>query len=259
MNIKYFIGSIISIPLLPFLYFQGKRIKRNIPDLPEASGDTGFWTAKNKESLRLLTIGESTIAGVGVATHEEGFSGTLAKELSQKLDMNVHWRVYAKSGYTAKQVYENIIDKIEYTSADLIVIGLGGNDAFQLNKPGKWKKATRKLIDKLKFKFEETPIVFINMPPIKDFPVFTPLARMILGNYVNILGDELKNVVKSYENVYYISDIMKAKDMAAKLGNSVKPSDMFSDGVHPSKMAYQIWAKDVAEYIIKTIPKPITA
>ncbi|KAA6346348.1 hypothetical protein EZS27_006132 [termite gut metagenome] len=256
MNIKYTIGSIIAIPLLPFLYLQGKRIKRNIPDLPEASGDTGFCTANNKESLRLLTIGESTIAGVGVDTHEEGFSGTLAKEISQKLDVDVYWKVYAKSGYTAKQVNEQIIDNIEDKSADLIVIGLGGNDAFQLNRPKKWKKAIRLIIKNLKLKFTNTPIVFINMPPIKDFPVFTLLARMILGNYVNILGEELNNVVKTYDKVYYISNIMKAKDMAARISNSVKPSDMFSDGVHPSKMAYQIWARDVAEYIIKTIPNP---
>ena len=27
------------------------------------------------------------------------------------------------------------------------------------------------------------------------------------------------------------------------------PEDFFSDGVHPSELAYQVWAKDVAEFI----------
>ena len=47
-------------------------------------------------------------------THEEGFTGTLAKELSKLFDLNVDWRVYARSGYTAKRVeYKKLISKIE--------------------------------------------------------------------------------------------------------------------------------------------------
>ncbi|PTL98093.1 MAG: GDSL family lipase, partial [Candidatus Arcticimaribacter sp.] len=66
MNIKYILGTIIAIPLLPLLYFQGRRIKKRVPRLPVATGETGLCSSSSENTLRMLTIGESTIAGVGV-------------------------------------------------------------------------------------------------------------------------------------------------------------------------------------------------
>ena len=101
MNIKYILGSILTFPLLPLMYFQGKKIKSNVPRLPEAKGIKGLSAVSSKKTLRMITIGESTIAGVGVSTHQEGFTGTLANELASELKTNIDWKVYAKSGYTS--------------------------------------------------------------------------------------------------------------------------------------------------------------
>lgn len=145
MNIKYVLGAIVSIPLLPLLYFQGKKIKKTIPKLPEAKGTTGLISVSNSTNLQLITIGESTIAGVGVQTHKDGFTGTLATSLSQQLETSISWKVYAKSGYTAKRVTQKIIPTISEKPVDLIVIGLGGNDSFELSSPKKWRKPLRLL------------------------------------------------------------------------------------------------------------------
>ncbi|MBV6644814.1 MAG: hypothetical protein KI790_05170 [Cyclobacteriaceae bacterium] len=142
VNLKYLVGSALSLPLLPIMYYQGKKIRAGVPSLPEASGPTGICHCAGKRSGRdisLLTIGESTIAGVGVTTHEVGFTGTLATELSNALTTDVRWRVYARSGYTAKKVREKIVPQIVEDTADLIVIGLGANDAFKLNRPSRWR------------------------------------------------------------------------------------------------------------------------
>ena len=93
INLKYFFGAIITIPLLPIMYFQGKKIRSSVPTLPEATGTEGKAEKNPNRTLKLITIGESTIAGVGVDTHEEGFTGTIAKELSQKLDTDIEWKV----------------------------------------------------------------------------------------------------------------------------------------------------------------------
>ncbi|MDB9836326.1 hypothetical protein OAC51_05430 [Flavobacteriaceae bacterium] len=41
----------------------------------------------------MLTIGESTIAGVGVKIHQEGLTGVLANELATGLNIKVDWKV----------------------------------------------------------------------------------------------------------------------------------------------------------------------
>ncbi|WP_158976236.1 SGNH/GDSL hydrolase family protein [Cellulophaga sp. L1A9] len=260
MNLKYILGAIISIPLLPLLYFQGKKIKKNVPRLPEAKGPIGITSVATKKVLRMLTIGESTIAGVGVATHQEGFTGSLACELAIALNTNIDWKVYAKSGYTAKRVCDKIIGSITEESVDFIVIGLGGNDAFELNSPKKWNRDIRALIKSIQLKFKGVPIIFTNMPPIKEFPAFTSLIKFTIGNLVTILGNELEEIVKDYEGVYFYTRQVSSIDLIKRYKLKINPSDFFSDGVHPSKTTYQIWAKDISNFITQSpeIKKAVT-
>ncbi|MFT4834678.1 MAG: lysophospholipase L1-like esterase [Flavobacteriaceae bacterium] len=252
MSIKYYLGALLSIPLLPIMYLQGKRIRASIPKLPEAMGLMGSCRVidKNVKSLNLMTIGESTIAGVGVATHEEGLTGTLAKELSHAMQVNASWHVYARSGYTAVNISKKLIPIIEEKNIDLIVIGLGGNDAFKLNSPRKWTRDVSAVIEQLQGKYPNTPIVFINMPPIKEFPAFTPLIKSIVGNLIELLGEALKKTVVRYENVYYFGEIITIDTWRSRYNIDPLHAEFFSDGVHPSKLTYQTWAKDIATRIL---------
>ena len=249
MNIKYLFGALISIPLLPLMYYQGKQIMTSMPKLPKAEGIEGVCNINksiNKSPLKILAIGESTIAGVGVKTHKEGFTGTFANEIAKLFNRNVEWKVYARNGYTARLVEKKIIPKITETQADLIVIGLGANDAFTLNRPSKWKTEIRLLIESIKAKFPDAVLVFCNMPPIKEFPAFPPLIKFTVGNLVEILGTELQKTVDDYENVFYFDEKITLSGWIEKFDLNTKKEDFFSDGIHPSKLTYQTWAKDIA-------------
>jgi lysophospholipase L1-like esterase len=250
-SLKYLLGSIVTVPLLPLLYYQGKKIKASVPRLAEAQGTEGSVTIGATKTIRMIAIGESTIAGVGVETHEIGFTGTLAKELAAKLNVNVDWKVYAKSGYTAKKVTEKLIPIIFERKIDLIVIGLGGNDAFALNSPSRWSKQIVALIDAVKNKFGEAPIAFANMPPIKEFPAFTSLMKFTLGNLVELLGEELEKTIDNKSNVYYQRNTITLKDWTVRMNINGSEKDFFSDGVHPSQLTYQTWAKDFAMFIVE--------
>lgn len=251
MSLKYYLGAVISIPLLPLMYFQGTQIRKKVPKLSEAISPQGHCVVSEDKKLQLISLGESTIAGIGVKTHEEGFTGTFAKEFSQLTNQNVDWRVYAKSGYTAKDVLDKLVPKIEETDIDIILIGLGGNDAFTLNHPKRWKKHIKKLIETLQTRFPKALIVFANMPPIKEFPAFTPLIKFTIGNLVEILGLELKSLVKQFDNVIYFDDIITLDEWVERYQIKAGAGDFFSDGVHPSKLTYQTWAKDLALRVSK--------
>lgn len=251
MNLRYLLGSLISLPLLPIIYLQSLRIRARVPQLPEAEEPRGMVIKKSGPGLRVLFLGESTVAGIGVKTHEEGIAGTFAQEFSNYTGENVSWRVYARSGYTAEEVYTHILPEIEESSLDLFVIGLGGNDAFTLNSPGNWIKHVKKIIDHLQARYPDTPIAFLNMPPIKLFPAFTPQIKFVLGNLVEILGDELETYVANLDNVYYYARRVSAEDWSERLGVEATAEDLFSDGVHPAKFTYQLWAKDMLRYLVE--------
>ncbi|MEM7655631.1 MAG: SGNH/GDSL hydrolase family protein [Bacteroidota bacterium] len=248
IHLRYFLGALFSLPFLPLLYLQAKRVKASVPILPEAEGPEGYATMNSPDSppFRLITIGESTIAGVGVQTHEEGFSGTLATELAQQLQQSVAWKVYARSGYTAAQVVKHLLSNISEEHIDLIVIGLGANDAFALHPPARWQKDVSSLIVRLRKAYPRVPIAFANMPPIKEFPAFPSLMRLFIGSLVELLGQALAQVVKDYEQVYYFGEVITLEGWMQKFPSDAKRGDFFSDGVHPSKLTYQTWAREVA-------------
>lgn len=249
-KLSYFFGKFIAIPLLPFLYFQGKNIRKKVPKLPEAKEPKGFVNGNFKNTLHLLAIGESTIAGVGVDFHKNGFTGALANTLSIELQSNINWRVYARSGYTVQKVCKKIIPKIEEKTTDLIVIGMGGNDAFTLNSPKKWMLAIEELIHLIQIKFPETPLFFANMPPIKEFPAFTKPIKFVIGNLVELLGERLHIVVKSKPNVFCNNEVITLNTWSKKHNLPTNNSKIyFSDGVHPSELTYKIWGKDMGLFI----------
>lgn len=230
------------------MYFQGKKIRKTIPKLPEASGPKGIVTFNSGKKFRILCLGESTIAGIGVATHEEGFAGSLAKELSTRIEASILWTVLAKSGYTAKDVEQHLVPKIDQ-SYDLIVIGLGGNDAFKLNSPMRWKTDVQMLINSIRIKNPLTPLAFTNMPAIKHFPAFTWTIRTVIGGRCELLRQALVKVVDRNENVYFSSEAIDMIVWAARYNVQEDPSAFFSDGVHPSMLTYQVWAKDFAKFL----------
>jgi lysophospholipase L1-like esterase len=237
---------VVALPLFPIMLYQGKKIRSSVPRLPEAKGTEGLVKASNNKTVKLIAIGESTMAGVGVDTHQEGFTGTLANELSKITGLNIDWQVYAKSGYTAERVNNKILPKIDNEKADLIVVGLSGNDTFTLNKPSRWRAHMKSIIENLQSMYPTASLVFINMPPIREFPAFTSLIKFVMGNLVDMLGQELEDLTKNYENVYYFGQKITLNEWIRNSEVEVGRADFFSDGVHPSKLTYQTWAKEIA-------------
>jgi lysophospholipase L1-like esterase len=68
---------------------------------------------------------------------------------------------------------------------------------------------------------------------------------------VEILGETLQGVVQKHSNVYYDSRIISFENWTEELDMEVDASAYFSDGVHPSLLTYQIWAKSIAKLIVE--------
>jgi len=247
---KYLLNHLVNIPLLPLLYFQGKYIRKTIPQLPEAEHPEGSF-GKGMRSIQLIGLGESTIAGVGVAQHDQGIIGHLSKELAEYLNLEINWKVVARSGYTARRVNEKLVPRLEQTPADIIVIGLGGNDTFKLNSPKQWKKDLEVLIKNLRSKYPEIPIVFTNVPPIRSFPAFTSTIRFVLGRQVDLLHSVLEKVAHAEENVWFATERLQLNYWLDHFEGKYTDKDFFSDGVHPSELTYKTWAEEVAQFIIQ--------
>jgi len=250
IRLKYLLGVLMGIPCLPLIIRDGKRIRSSVPSLPEAENPNGI-EGNSVRKINLLTFGESTLAGVGIKDQKDGATCSIAKVLAEEYDATVEWKVMARSGYTMKQVSHKILPQADNFQPDIIVTAMGGNDAFKANTPFKFAAAAGEFIEKLQIKYPGIPIVFMNMPPIKDFPAFTSLIKFFIGNLVELHGKALEKTVQKYENVFYISEIITFKNWINKADKNLTVNDFFSDGVHPSGLTYQLWGSETGRYILE--------
>jgi len=175
----------------------------------------------------------------------------MAQYLHQHTGKTVQWQVLAKSGYTAREATDLLAPQIPVKPIDLIMIGLGGNDTFQINSPLKWKRDFEELIQSTRQRQPDCPIVIANMPPVGGFPAFPKLIQLFLGGLVSLHGKSILDFPKKYPNVYYYYHPIRFNDWESRTSQSSDINDFFSDGVHPSALTYQLWAEQIAGNILK--------
>lgn len=250
MTKKYFLHLLRSIPLLPIIYFQGKKLKKELRFLPEAKDPEGSITNGFDKNLNVLFIGESSFAGVGSDFHKNSFAGYFSSELSDAFQSNIDWKVYAKTGYNVEKIQHRIVPKITETECDLLVLGIGANDSFELTLPKKWKKNIQLLIDSLRSKFPDSPILFVQLPTIEAFPALTKEMQLVLGNHKDLLVEYLHQKTLENKNIHFTTEKVDIQKWMRQLNKNQTITDFFSDGIHPSELTYKLWAKESVQFLI---------
>lgn len=227
------------MPFVPFLFWQGKRVRKKVGRLPDAGGETAGQFGNFEETLNLLAIGESTVAGVGAKTHAEALAGQLAKFLSLETGKSVRWHALGESGITARETQQRLVPQLPDDGMDLVVVGLGGNDTFKVNSPERWRRDITKIIETLKEKYPKAAILLANSPRVIDFPVLPQPLKFVLwrvSRFQHVVGKSLTNVE---EKIFYFDE---AETVDEKF---------FSDGVHPSEYGYALWSEAMIKFLLK--------
>src|SRR5438105_9883693 len=92
-----------KLALGPVLLPQAHWLKRTALRLPEAEGPRYGIEGTGDLRLRLLVVGDSSAAGVGVADQAQALAMPLAVRLAQRLGGSVSWQLAAKSGISTAQ------------------------------------------------------------------------------------------------------------------------------------------------------------
>ncbi|HJV94528.1 MAG TPA: GDSL-type esterase/lipase family protein, partial [Albitalea sp.] len=121
-------SSALKLALSPVLLAQALATRRRAPLLPEAAGARSGVVGRGP-ALRLLIVGDSSGAGVGVATQDRALAGHLTRTLARLAAAQVHWQLVAQSGITTAQALE-LVQRERPQPADVAVAVLGVNDVI---------------------------------------------------------------------------------------------------------------------------------
>ena len=232
----YIFGAAALLPFAPFLYLQGQYVRRKVGRLPDAKGETFGKTGMEKDSVKLLIIGESTAAGVGARTHETGLAGNFARFLSAKLGKSVEWQVIGRSGITVKETIHELVPKIPDEKFDYILLALCGNEVLKLRSPRTFRRDMKKLIEILENKHEGATFFITNAPAVRLSPILPFPIKPILGQLSAMHDANAQEFTAKMERVFYFHQPTEV------------PADFFADGLHPSEKGYEVWSKNMIEF-----------
>lgn len=233
--------QILRWPLLPVLLGQAIQVKRRAIVLPEPDGRRMGQSGSGPE-LRLLILGDSAAAGVGVAHQSQALSGQLVAQLSQAF--TVIWRLEATTGHTT----QDTLSRLSTVDGpfDVVVTSLGVNDTTRGVRPFVFFQRQQTLFQRLTDEFNARVIIASAVPDMALFPALPTPLRFFVGAQSKRLGLALEQAV---------STCPKARHIRPEF--DPKPDLMAADGYHPSAKAYAIWAQALAQEICAYFPERI--
>ncbi|HZM75699.1 MAG TPA: SGNH/GDSL hydrolase family protein [Candidatus Limnocylindrales bacterium] len=222
--------------LLPLAVAQGIWVRRTAEVLPVASGPT-TGAVGDGSPLRLGIVGESSAAGCGVDTHEEGFPGCLAREVAARTGRRVRWEVAGEHAATARHIRDSLLPRLE-TDLDVAVLLAGVNDVLWLHAPGRWERDLDAILDDLGRRAKRVAV--IGIPAFDAFPSLPKALGRYLTWRASILDRVSRAVCAARPRTTWISTTAILP---------VRPDFFARDGFHPSATGYRRWARAVAEQL----------
>ncbi len=184
--------------------------------------------------IRLLMIGDSTAAGVGVATADESVGGQLALALAAG-GIRVLLSSVAVSGARADDMASQIDRVPASLRPDLAVMLVGANDATHASVPGEVGKDVGRAVRRLLA--DQAAVVVGTCPDMGAPPAIDQPMRAILGAFGRRIASAEASAVHEAGGVPV--DLAKLTGRAFRSNHANYASDSF----HPSAAGYALWAK----------------
>jgi lysophospholipase L1-like esterase len=236
-----------KVALLPLLLWQGRQVRRNAMRLPEAEGPREGVAGSGRVCLRVLIVGDSSAAGVGVKNQTQALAGRLSEALSQRLGGSVVWQLIARTGDSTEQSLA-AVRTLSLHPADVMVTALGLNDVVAQVPPRTWLARLDKLDRTCAKRAGVKHIVHSGIPPLHIFPLLPNPLRWVLGADAQRYNQELAAWAKRAPDRWWLP--LPMEDDEPLPDTSVL---MAEDGFHPGPALYALWAEQLAGMISREI------
>lgn len=223
--------------LFPVLLYQGKKTRRTTPRLPEAGGLPSGQYGEGPPARRILVIGESTAAGVGVDSHDQGLASQLAKQIHEYTGKAIAWHTFGVNGIRLGALIAEL-DKAELPEADLVLLSMGVNDTTGFTPRYRFRQQLKTLQQRLAARYPK-PLLLLSLPPMHLFTALPSPLRHVIGWRARQL-----------DNVYLqLARQVPAEFTHVKYPVITDPELLASDGYHPGKEGYNYIARALVDSV----------
>ncbi len=226
--------------LSPLLVTQALVTRARLPRLPEADG-AREGEVGHGPPLRLLIVGDSSAAGVGVASQSQALAGFLTAALARHARRRVQWRLIARSGVNSAQCIELLASHAP-APADVAVAVLGINDVVDQVPSQRAVAAREALANRLRNAHGVAHVVFAPLPPVERFPGLPQPLRWVAGRDARRHDEALAAWARTRSDVSHVPiDLPLNREVMA------------ADGFHPGEPVYRVCGTAIAEHIAQRV------
>lgn len=230
--------TLYKLALGPLLLLQGRSVRKTALRLPEAAGPRAgaAYRPEGRSPVRILFVGDSSVAGVGVEHQDHALAAQASALLSESLKATFEWQVVAKSGVNTREALD-LVAASDLRPADLLVISLGTNDVTTQRSMVQFLGDYQTLVDTLTRQVGARAVIVTGIPPLHVSPALPQPLRWYIGRYARKLDAGLRRWTLSGQTRSFVS--LQWAGVVAQLA---------SDGYHPGAAQYTHWAGLVAEH-----------
>ena len=226
--------------LSPGLVAQALATRARLPRLAEAAGDRHGVVGRGAP-LRLLMVGDSSAAGVGVASQSSALAGVLPAVLARLGGVRVHWRLLATSGVTSAQCLA-MLEADGPFEADVAVVVLGVNDVVDQVPSQRAVDPRAAIANRLRNAHGVAHVVFAPLPPVHRFPALPQPLRWVAGRDARRHDAAVAQWAATRHDVSHVP-------IELPLNAGV----MAPDGFHPGETVYRVCGTALAEHIAERV------
>ena len=228
----------VKLALAPLLVAQAVATRRRAPVLPEAGGAReGVLGAGLAVPLRVLVVGDSSAAGVGVARQDEAVVGHLVRALHGAIGRPVAWTLRARTGLTTRGVHA-LLRESPPPPADVAIVITGVNDVIGQVPVRRALRDRAALADWLLASAGVRHVVFAPLPPLHRFPLLPEPLRRVMG------GDARRHDAALAQWAQGRGDVSHAP-----IALELDAAGMASDGFHPGEPVYRACGEALALHV----------
>lgn len=229
-----------KLVLSPVLVAQALLTRARLPRLPEAAGAREGETGQGP-LLRLLMIGDSSAAGVGVAQQSHALAGVLPAVLARQAGVRVRWRLLARSGVNSAQCLA-LLESEAPGEADVAVVVLGVNDVVDQVPSQRAVDARAAIANRLRNAHGVAHVVFAPLPPVHQFPGLPQPLRWVAGRDARRHDAAVASWAATRDDVSHVPIDLPLNAVV-----------MAPDGFHPGEVVYRVCGTALAEHIAERV------
>lgn len=233
------IAPLLSWLALPVYVWQGLGVRRRTPRMLPASGPVRHRIAGAEPEIRLLVLGDSSAASVGIESSEQGLAAELSRLVAAQTGRAVVWRAAGFNSATSGQIRDHVLPNLAPEPWTHIVLSVGTNDAKNFHTVARFKREFGGLLYALRAKWPEARVVWSPVVEMTRVPALPPLLGRILeirAGAINARGEAL-----CFERGAVPATRLPILDPAAGFS---------TDGFHASAAGYAAWAEHLLPLVL---------